>query len=286
VAEGREHLDVGPPGSPGRGDDRLETPREIARPEGDDARDPALNTRIAQDGGILRAWRRFVNAPTERDESLYDKGIAATYRVKTLQKEKDPMVRWLLSGESVLLAQQPPPATPPAPATPGTVEVSPVAIPPARLDSLVTPIALYPDPLLAQTLVASTCPLEIIQLQQWLEKNKGLKDKALADAVAQAIADGHTDRRDPYRGYFFKVLKGQGPAAPDGEMDFVIKGVMIGGFALVAAPADYEATGVKTFIVSHDGVVFEKDLGPGTLEQFSVMGRSDPDPTWKPVTAP
>jgi hypothetical protein len=106
------------------------------------------------------------------------------------------------------------------------------------------------------------------------------------DEIANAIADGYTDRREPYRGYFFKVLKGQGQAAPHGEMDFIIKGVMIGGFALVAAPADYEATGVKTFIVSHGGVVYEKDLGPETLQQFSAMDRFDPDPTWKPVTDP
>ena len=62
-------------------------------------------------------------------------------------------------------------------------------IPPEQLDSLVAPIALYPDPLLAQTLAASTYPLEIIQLQQWLEKNKNLKDKALADAVAKESWD-------------------------------------------------------------------------------------------------
>ena len=109
---------------------------------------------------------------------------------------------------------------------------------------------------------------------------------SVGDAVAQAVADGYTDRREPYRGYFFKVLKSQGPAAPHGEMDFIIKGAMIGGFALVAAPADYEATGVKTFMVSHDGVVYEKDLGPQTLEQFSAMDRFNPDPTWKPVMDP
>jgi len=119
----------------------------------------------------------------------------------------------------------------------------------------------------------------------WLAPD-GTWQGSVGDAVAQAIADGYSDRREPYRGYFFKVLKGQGPAAPHGEMDFVIGGVMIGGFALVAAPADYEATGVKTFMVSHDGVVYEKDLGPQTLGQFSAMDRFDPDPTWKPVTEP
>jgi hypothetical protein len=71
-----------------------------------------------------------------------------------------------------------------------------------------------------------------------------------------------------------------------GEMDFVIKGVMIGGFALVAAPADYRVTGVKTFIVSHTGIVYEKDLGPSTLDQFRAMERYNPDSTWKPVTIP
>ena len=68
-----------------------------------------------------------------------------------------------------------------------------------------------------------------------------------------------------------------------GEMDFVVKGVMIGGFALVAAPAEYLVTGVKTFIVSHDGIVYEKDLGAKTLEQFRAMERYNPDSTWTPV---
>ena len=68
-------------------------------------------------------------------------------------------------------------------------------------------------------------------------------------------------------------------------MDFVVKGVMIGGFALVAAPADYGVTGVKTFIVSHDGVVYEKDLGPTSLDTFSKMERFDPDRSWTPVPA-
>ena len=68
-----------------------------------------------------------------------------------------------------------------------------------------------------------------------------------------------------------------------GQMDFVVKGVMIGGFALVAAPAEYLVTGVKTFIVSHDGIVYEKDLGPQTLEQFRAMERYNPDSTWTPA---
>ena len=99
-----------------------------------------------------------------------------------------------------------------------------------------------------------------------------------ARAIARVIAEGYTDRYEPYHGYYFKVLKGQGPAAPLGEMDFVVKGVMIGGFALVAAPADYAVTGVKTFIVSHDGIVYEKDLGPETLERVPRDGALQPGP--------
>jgi hypothetical protein len=63
-------------------------------------------------------------------------------------------------------------------------------------------------------------------------------------------------------------------------MDFVVQGAMIGGFALVAAPAEYGETGIKTFMVSHSGVVYEKDLGPGTLAAFQKMERFDPDKTW------
>jgi hypothetical protein len=66
-------------------------------------------------------------------------------------------------------------------------------------------------------------------------------------------------------------------------MDFVVKGLMIGGFALVAAPAEYGITGVKTFIVSYDGVVFQKDFGPATVDEFAKMERFNPDKSWTPV---
>jgi hypothetical protein len=108
----------------------------------------------------------------------------------------------------------------------------------------------------------------------------------VGEGIARAIAEGYSDRFEPYHGYYFKVLTGQGPDAPMGEMDFVVNGAMIGGFALVAAPADYKVTGVKTFIVSHDGVVYEKDLGPTTLEQFRAMERFNPDLSWDPVAGP
>ncbi len=108
----------------------------------------------------------------------------------------------------------------------------------------------------------------------------------VGEGIARVIAEGYSDRYEPFHGYYFKILKGQGPAAPMGEMNFVIDGVMIGGFALVAAPADYAVTGVKTFIVGPAGIVYEKDLGPDTLKQFRAMERYDPDPTWTPVSDP
>ena len=108
----------------------------------------------------------------------------------------------------------------------------------------------------------------------------------LAPGLAEILAEGYTDRTEPVHGYFFKVLKGQGPAAPLGEMDYLVKGAMIGGFALVAVPAEYEVTGVKSFITSQDGVVYEKDLGETTLDQFRAMERFNPDETWEPVAIP
>jgi len=106
----------------------------------------------------------------------------------------------------------------------------------------------------------------------------------IGENIARAIEQGYTSRADPYHGYFFKILKGQGPAAPLGEMEFLVKGVMIGGFALVAAPAEYDVTGVRTFIVSQDGAVYEKDLGLRTLDQFKKMKRFNPDKSWIPVS--
>jgi len=108
-------------------------------------------------------------------------------------------------------------------------------------------------------------------------------DGPVGEAIARAIEQGYTSRAEPYHGYFFKVLAGQGPAAPLGAMDYVVKDVMIGGFALVAAPAEYRVTGVKTFIVSQDGVVYERDLGPATLAEFQRMNVFNPDRFWSPV---
>jgi hypothetical protein len=107
----------------------------------------------------------------------------------------------------------------------------------------------------------------------------------VGEEVAKALEEGYSfqpgGNPKPYHGYYFKVLKGQGPAAPGGEIDFMVGGAMIGGFALAAAPAEYRVTGVMTFIVGPDGLVYEKDLGPDTLKTFQTMDKYNPDKTWK-----
>jgi hypothetical protein len=102
----------------------------------------------------------------------------------------------------------------------------------------------------------------------------------IAEGIAKAVEQGYTNRQQPYHGYYFKILKGQGPNLPLGQLDFVVNGAMIGGFALAAAPAEYRVTGVKTFLVSYEGVVYEKDLGPDTLKIFKDMELYNPDKSW------
>ena len=102
----------------------------------------------------------------------------------------------------------------------------------------------------------------------------------VGEGIAKALAQGYTDRSQPYHGYYFKILKGQGPAAPLGKIDFMVNGAMIGGFALAAAPAEYRVTGVKTFLVSYEGAVYQKDLGPDSLKIFKDMELYNPDKTW------
>jgi hypothetical protein len=106
----------------------------------------------------------------------------------------------------------------------------------------------------------------------------------VGEDVAKALEEGYkAERGKPYHGYLFKVLKGQGPAARMRQMDFVVNGAMIGGFALAAAPAQYRVTGVKTFIVGPSGIVYEKDLGPDTVKVFQGMDRFNPDKAWRPT---
>jgi hypothetical protein len=116
------------------------------------------------------------------------------------------------------------------------------------------------------------------------QNQDGSWDGPIGENVARAIERGFSGKNDePYHGYYFKVLKGQGPDAPLGQMDYVVNGAMIGGFALIAFPAEYRVTGVMTFMVSNDGVVYQKDLGPKTLEIARSMERFNPDKSWTPV---
>jgi hypothetical protein len=107
----------------------------------------------------------------------------------------------------------------------------------------------------------------------------------ISEAIARAIQEGYSPSQPSgYHGYVFKVLKGQGPAARLGQLDYVINGIMIGGFALVATPAEYRVTGVKTFMVSYDGIVYEADLGPNSRKIVEAMDRYNPDKTWQRVS--
>jgi DUF2950 family protein len=106
----------------------------------------------------------------------------------------------------------------------------------------------------------------------------------VGEKAAKEIERTYTGTPAPYHGYYFKILKGQGAAAPLGKLDYMIKGAMIGGFALIAYPATYKVTGVKTFMVSQDGVVYEKDLGPNTVQLAKSIDLFNPDLTWSPVS--
>ena len=116
------------------------------------------------------------------------------------------------------------------------------------------------------------------------QNDDGSPGGPISKGIAQAIQEGYsTGSPSPYHGYVFKVLKGQGPAANLGKLDFMVKGAMIGGFALVAVPAEYRVTGVKTFIVSHEGIVYQKDLGPDSLKIVKGMELFNPDKGWEPT---
>jgi hypothetical protein len=108
----------------------------------------------------------------------------------------------------------------------------------------------------------------------------------LGPLVANAVAEGYGARaaegeREPYHGYHYRILERQGPNAPGGAFEYVVREKMIGGFAYVAWPADYGVSGVMTFTVNHDGVVYQKDLGDDTAKLAQEMQAFDPDTTWK-----
>ncbi len=120
------------------------------------------------------------------------------------------------------------------------------------------------------------------------ETKEGEEQSPFGPLIAKAAVEGYTEKkpigkRNPYHGYHYKILKAQGKNALAGEFDYVVDGKMIGGFALVAYPDEYGNSGVMTFIVNQDGVVYEKDLGKETEKIARAMKKFDPDETWKKV---
>jgi hypothetical protein len=140
---------------------------------------------------------------------------------------------------------------------------------------------------------------EVLEYAQKLMSTPGTKDglywppeldgeiSPLGPLAAQAQAQGYGLKareegaeREPFHGYFFKILTRQGKSAPGGKYDYIINGNMIGGFALVAWPAEYGESGIMTFIVNQQGRVYQKDLGPKTAKTAAGMKSYDPDKTW------
>jgi hypothetical protein len=111
-------------------------------------------------------------------------------------------------------------------------------------------------------------------------------ESPLGELAASAAAEGYRvgQQRAPYHGYYYKVLTRQGPNASGGALDYIVRGRMIGGFALVAYPAEYRNSGVMTFLVNHQGNVYEKDLGPNTARIAASMTAFNPDNTWRRIT--
>jgi len=119
------------------------------------------------------------------------------------------------------------------------------------------------------------------------EAKPGEPRSPLGALAAKAVKEGYvgkgrTGKPEPYNGYFFRLLtQGQDASAPGGKHDYLVNGRLFGGFAVVAYPAKYGVSGVMSFIVSHDGVVYEKDLGGNTAKVAEAMKRFNPDKTWK-----
>ena len=118
------------------------------------------------------------------------------------------------------------------------------------------------------------------------EPKEGEEQSPLGPLMAKAEKEGYTGKksggkRTPYRGYYYRILKSQGKNAPGGEYNYVVKGKMIGGFALVAYPAEYGNSGIMTFMVNHEGIVYEKNFGKDTEKIATALKQFDPDKTWK-----
>jgi DUF2950 family protein len=116
------------------------------------------------------------------------------------------------------------------------------------------------------------------------EPPKGAPECPIPKGFAKAATGMSIENRAPYHGYYFHILKAQGPDAQGGAISYVVKDSMIGGFALIAWPAEYGVSGVQTFIVNHDGTVYEKTLGPDTASEVEKITEFNPDKTWHPVS--
>jgi hypothetical protein len=137
---------------------------------------------------------------------------------------------------------------------------------------------------------------QVLQYAQHLVSTPGQQDGLYWDAapaqpqsplgplMAQAALEGYSlaqdDGRQPFHGYYFRILTRQGPAVPGGQYNYIINGNMIAGFALVACPARYGSSGIMTFVVNHQGKVYQKDLGPDTRQIVANMSEYNPDSTW------
>ena len=120
------------------------------------------------------------------------------------------------------------------------------------------------------------------------EAKTGEEISSLGPFAARAVKEGYgknqpSDRPSPYHGYYYRILSAQGKDAAGGACSYLVKGSMVGGFALVAYPAEYGNSGIMTFIVNHDGKVFQKDLGKNTAAVASAMKQYNPDSTWSEV---
>jgi hypothetical protein len=115
------------------------------------------------------------------------------------------------------------------------------------------------------------------------EPSKDAPECEVPKGFAQAAAGMSMEKREPYRGYYFRILTAQSPAARGGAVNYVVNGSMIGGFALIAWPAEYGVSGIQTFIVNHDGTVYESRLGTETGRTAAEMTEFNPDASWRPV---
>ncbi len=140
---------------------------------------------------------------------------------------------------------------------------------------------------------------QLLEYAQKFESTKGKTDglywetepgaplSPMGPLVARAVGEGYKnpEQLSPYHGYFFRILKAQGENAKGGAYSYMVNDSLIGGFAIVAFPAAYRASGVKTFLVNYEGVVYEKDLGPETSRLAEAMTAFDPDKSWTKVEA-